>query len=394
MKPDLNQYLRFVLVLLLVVPFYLFGQEETITQRFIPIHTAVPSLTIAPDARGGGLGDNGIATSPDINAQYWNPAKYSFHSERSGISLSYTPWLRKLVNDMALIYVAGYYQPGKNKDQAVSASVRYFSMGEIPEVTFQSGTQYLSVYPYEMAVDLAYSRKLSPLFSMAVAFRYIRSDMGIKGYEMLNAGNAFAVDVAGYLEKAIETAYKKNIWSVGFSIANLGSKISYDGGTNQQFLPAMLRVGTGFLYPFDEENRIGIYFDLNKYLVPGLPIYMEEEEEYQRQKEKYNSMSSLSGVFKSFSDAPGGFSEELKEIMFSLGLEYGYKEQFFVRGGYYHESQYKGNRRYCSLGAGFRYKAFYIDIAYLISTVVGNPLDQTLRLSLSANIEKIKNMFQ
>ncbi|MCC8095159.1 MAG: type IX secretion system outer membrane channel protein PorV [Tannerellaceae bacterium] len=384
-------------VSLLIITFVdIQAQEKT---DFAPINTAVPSLSIAPDARAGAMGDNGVATEPDINSQYWNPAKYAFQYSKAGVSMSYTPWLRKLVNDVALAYLAGYYKIGQYDNQAIGASIRYFSLGEIASYTNENpnGAQY-TMNPYEMAFDISYSRKLSESFSMAVAFRYIRSDMGVSEEEDMVPGNAFAADIAGYGEKYVFIGGGESLWSYGFNISNIGSKISYDGGNTNQFLPAMLKVGTGILYPLDDYNTLGVYLDVSKYLVPSLPKNTgttdEEKEEYERLKEKYNSMSSISGAFKSFSDAPGGFSEELKEIMLSIGAEYSYNNQFFVRGGYFYENQNKGNRQYFSLGAGFRMSVFQIDAAYLISTVASNPLDQTLRFSLSFDMDGIKNLFR
>jgi len=386
-------FLLLTLSLLMIASMDMQAQKD-----FAPINTAVPSLSIAPDARAGAMGDNGVATEPDINSQYWNPAKYAFQYSKTGVSMSYTPWLRKLVNDVALAYLAGYYKIGQNDNQAIGASIRYFSLGEIPAGTLENYNSQYTMNPYEMAFDISYSRKLSESFSMAVAFRYIRSDMGVSEDEDMVPGNAFAVDIAGYGEKYVILGGGESLWSYGFNISNMGSKISYDGGNTNQFLPAMLKVGTGLLYPLDDYNSIGLYLDVSKYLVPSLPKNKgttdEEKEEYERLKDKYNSMSSISGAFRSFSDAPGGFSEELKEIMLSIGAEYSYNNQFFVRGGYFYENQNKGNRQYFSLGAGFRMSVFQIDAAYLISTVPSNPLDQTLRFSLSFDMDGIKNLFR
>lgn len=369
--------------------------------KFAPVNTAVPSLSIAPDARGGGMGDNGAATTPDINSQYWNPAKYAFMYSKAGVSLSYTPWLRKLVNDVALANLAGYYKIGDSDLQAIGASLRYFSLGDVPynPITGEAYDGY-SVSPYEMAFDVSYSRKLSESYSMAVAMRYIRSDMGNDpADEGRVPGNAFAADISGYLEKYVILGNSECLWSLGFNVSNIGTKISYDGGNTNYFLPTTLRLGTGLLYPIDDYNRIGLYVDLSKYLVPSLPyrgegLTEEEQEEYDRLKEDYNTVSGISGIFKSFSDSPDGFKGELQEIMFSLGAEYSYNDQFFVRGGYFYENANKGNRQYFSVGAGFRMSVFQLDAAYLVSTVPSNPLDQTLRFSLSFDMDGIKNLFR
>jgi long-subunit fatty acid transport protein len=343
------------------------------------------------------MGDNGVANGSDVASQYWNPAKYAFNYSKAGIGLSYTPWLRRLVNDVALAYLSGFYKIGQNDNQAIGASLRYFSLGEITESYLYENIPYNRLNPYEMAVDVSYSRKLSEIYSMAVAARYIRSDMGDQSDQMI-PGNSVAADVSGYLEKYVILGNSESLWTFGFNISNIGTKISYDGGTTNEFIPTMLKLGTGLLYPLDEYNRIGLYADFGKYLVPSLPKNRgtdeEAQAEYDRLKNQYNSMSFMTGIFKSFSDAPGGFSEELREVNVSLGAEYSYNEQFFLRGGYYYEDPYKGNRQYFSLGTGFRMSVFQLDVAYLISTVPSNPLDQTLRFSLSFDMDGVQNLFR
>ena len=372
------------------------------------LQMAVPSLNIAPDARGG-MGDMGAATLPDINSQYWNAAKYAFMGSKAGVSLSYTPWLRKLVNDVALVNMTGYYKLGNSDLQAISASLRYFSLGEV-NIWENIGEVPYGLNPYEMAFDVAYSRKLSESYSMAVTLRYIRSDMGTDQNDESNAGNAFSADISGYLTKEEKEKYVQNyieegdfsgngsikifpVWSFGFNLSNIGSKISYDGGNTNQYLPAKLTLGTGLLYPIDDYNQIGVYLDLNKYMVPYAPQKEEGETDadYQTRVDDYKSWSSLSGMLKSFTDSPNGL---LKEIMVSVGAEYSYNQQFFVRGGYFYENANVGNRKYFSVGAGFRMSVFQLDAAYLISTVPQNPLDQTLRFSLSFDMDGIKNLFR
>ncbi len=361
------------------------------------LEMAVPSLNIAPDARGGAMGDNGSASLPDVNSQYWNAAKYAFMESKAGVSISYTPWLRKLVNDVALVNMSGYYKLGNSDLQALGASLRYFSLGEIglwENIGDNMPTNFVN--PYEMSFDLSYSRKLSESYSMAVTLRYIRSDMGTDGNEEKYAGNAFAADISGYLERYVVLGNAESLWSFGFNMSNIGSKISYDEGTTNMFLPAKLNIGTGLLYPIDDYNRIGVYVDLSKYLVPTVPVKKdgESEDDYIARVEDYKSMSSISGIFKSFGDSPNGFKGELKELMFSVGTEYSYNEQFFVRGGYFYESAEVGNRKYFSCGAGFRMSVFQLDAAYLISTVPNNPLDQTLRFTLSFDMDGIRNLFR
>lgn len=369
--------------------------------KFAPVNTAVPSLSIAPDARAGAMGDNGASTTPDINSQYWNPAKYAFMYSKAGVSLSYTPWLRKLVNDVALANLSGYYKIGDNDLQAIGASLRYFSLGDITTGNGTGeGNDGYTVSPYEMSFDVSYSRKLSESYSMAVAMRYIRSDMGQDSREDNRVpGNAFGADIAGYLEKYVILGNSESLWSLGFNVSNIGTKISYNGGETNEFLPTTLRLGTGLLYPIDDFNRIGLYVDLSKYLVPSLPYLKEgatdeERAEYDAKKLEYNDVSGISGIFKSFSDSPDGFKGELQEVMVSIGAEYSYNEQFFLRGGYFYENANKGNRQYFSVGAGFRMSVFQLDAAYLVSTVQSNPLDQTLRFSLSFDMDGIKNLFR
>lgn len=374
------------------------ADDKNIKKEFAPMNTAVPSLSIAPDARGGAMGDNGVSTLPDANSQYWNPAKYAFSTSSAGVSLSYTPWLRKLVNDVALVNLSGFYKIGSDDRQAIAASLRYFTFGEINDYDSNSGALLTTINPYEMAFDVSYSRKLSESYSMAVGLRYIRSDQGADADAEMVPANAFAADVAGYLEKYVMLGNAEALWSFGFNISNIGTKVSYDGGATNQFLPTKLSIGTGLLYPIDDYNQIGAYVDLSKYLVPSEPQLngstAEDNEDFQKRKEEYNSMSPITGIFKSFGDSPLGFKGEMKEIMASIGIEYSYNQQFFVRGGYYYESKDLGNRQYFSAGAGFRMSVFQLDAAYLLSTVPSNPLDQTLRFSLTFDMDGLKNLFK
>jgi len=372
-----------------------YAQETSGKTTFAPISTQVPSLSIAPDARGGGMGDNGVSSLPDINSQYWNPSKYAFMESKAGVSLSYTPWLRKLVNDVALANLTGYYKFGRNDNQAIGASLRYFSLGDVAE---RENTGDVPIYtnPYEMAFDVGYNTKLSESYSMGVTFRYIRSDMGVDPQDEKHAGNAVAADISGYLEKYVMMGGAEALWSMGYNASNMGSKISYDGGTTTYFLPTKLQLGTGLLYPLDQYNSIGVYLELSKYMVPSVPIQKEGESDadFSKRQENYKTMGSITGIFKSFSDSPNGFKGELDEIMASLGLEYCYNNQFFMRGGYFYENQNVGNRKYFSFGAGFRMSVFQLDAAYLVSTVQSNPLDQTLRFSLSFDMDGLKNLFK
>ena len=389
-----NRILILLLAAVLSIP--AFAQKE----QFNPIYTGVTSLSIAPDARAGALGDVGVATEPDVNSQYWNPAKYPFNIARAGVSMSYTPWLRQLVSDIDLINLAGFYRIGDYS--AVSASLTYFSLGQV----FVENE--MTIKPYEMALDVAYSRMLSETFSAAIALRYIHSDLQYNYAEDMSPGNAFAADIALYYNNYLTMGNRECMLGLGLNASNIGTKISYDDGATNQFIPTNLRLGASLLIPIDEYNTISVSADINKLMVPTRPTYsqfLEESgyeqgdnsfySEYQTWLEStgYNDISPISGIFKSFADAPGGFSEELKEIYGGIGVEYCYNQQFSVRGGYHYENEYKGNRKYFTVGAGFRMSVFSLDAAYLISTAQSNPLDQTLRFSLSFDLDGLKDLF-
>lgn len=359
---------------------------QTNTDKFNPIPTAMPSLTIAPDARGGGMGDAGVATAPDVYSQYWNPAKYAFSPNKAGAGLGYTPWLKKIANDINMAYGVGYYKLGSGDNQALSASLRYFSMGDI-NIFDYSGENQGQVSPYEMAFDVSYSRKLTETFSLAATLRYIRSDYSGGGNDESSADNTFAADIAGYNESYINIGASESLLSFGFNISNIGGKLSNNDGTTENFLPANLRFGGSLMLPVSSVSTLSFSLDINKPLVPTPPIKKEgeSEEEWNKRVEDYRSTSGIGGVFKSFGSADGGFSEKIKELTYSAGVEYDYNDQFKVRTGYFHENVMKGNRRYFTFGAGFKFKAIQLDAAYLLSTVSQNPLDQTLRVSLAYN---------
>ena len=366
--------------------------EDDKLNNFNPVDHAVISQTIAPDARAAGMGDVGAATDPDVNSQFWNPAKYPFCISRSGIALNYTPWLRQLVNDIDLAYVAGYYRIGDYS--AVSGSLRYFSLGEVYTSEDENA---MTVKPYEMSLDVAYSLMLSEKFSLAAAIRWIYSDLRYNYEEDSKPASAFAADLAMYYQNYINIGSRECQLGLGVNISNIGSKISYYGDDRSQFLPANLRVGASLLIPVDEYNRFAISADANKLLVPTVPVQMEGESsaDYQaRIIEEYSNVSAISGIFKSFSDAPGGFKEELQEIQWSVGAEYIYHDQFSFRAGYHHESENKGNRKYFTLGAGFRMNVFSLDVGYVIATAKSNPLDQTLRFSLAFDMDGIKDILR
>ena len=370
--------------------------DDDIKNEYNPITTGVTALSIAPDARGAGMGDIGAATDPDENSQYWNPSKYAFAFSQAGVSLSYTPWLRKLVNDIALLNVAGYWKLGSGDNQAVSASLRYFTLGEV-NLTDGEGNTTSSVSPYEMAVDVGYSRKLSESYSMGVALRYIYSNLGFSdasSSETTSGASAFAADISGFLNTYPIIGRNECQWSFGWNISNIGSKVSYNGGEDPSFLPTNLKLGTTFTFPLADYHNLALSVDVNKLLVPTKPRSSDydDNEEYELAVQEWEDMSPITGIFKSFSDAPGGFSEEIREINYSIGAEYNYNYQFFLRAGYYHESAYKGNRQYFGIGAGFWLNVIKLDAAYMIATSASSPLDQTLRFTLSFDMNGIREL--
>ena len=359
---------------------------------FNPVNTSVTSQTIAPDARSAGMGDVGVATDPDVVSQYWNPAKYPFTISRAGVALNYTPWLRQLVNDMDLAYLAGYYRIGDYS--AVSASLRYFSLGE---VFLDTSDDAMTINPYEMSVDVAYSLMLSEKFSIAAAVRWIYSDLTYDYTSDTAPGSAFAADLSCYYQNYINLGQRECQLGLGLNISNIGSKISFGGDNNSEFIPTNMRLGASLMIPIDEYNRFTIAADANKLLVPTYPKQDEGEstEDYQERVQKnYYDVSSISGIFKSFGDAPGGFKEELQEIQWSVGGEYVYHDKFALRAGYHHESANKGNRKYFTVGAGFKMNVFSLDAGYVIATAKSNPLDQTLRFTLSFDMDGIKDLFR
>ena len=360
--------------------------------EFNAVEHAVISQTIAPDARSAGMGDVGAATDPDVNSQYWNPAKYPFCISRAGISLNYTPWLRKLVSDIDLAYVSGFYRIGDYS--AISGSVRYFSLGEVMTSLDDNA---MTVKPYEMSLDAAYSLMLSENFSLAAGIRWIYSDLRYDYTEDASPASAFAADLAMYYNNYFVMGERECQLGLGLNLSNIGSKISYFGDDRSQFLPANMRLGASLMVPVDEYNRFTIAADANKLLVPTVPKQLEGEDNatyQQRVIEEYSDVGSISGIFKSFSDAPGGFKEELEEVQWSVGAEYVYHDQFSLRAGYHHESENKGNRKYFTVGGGFRMNVFSLDVGYVISTAKSNPLDQTLRFSLAFDMDGIKDLFK
>ena len=379
------------LALMGISPITATAQEKV--DMFNPEKNSVTSQSIAPDARAGGMGDVGAATDPDVASQFWNPAKYPFTISRAGVSLNYTPWLRQLVSDIDLAYLVGYYRIGDYS--AVSGSLRYFSLGEV----FYGDTSdtQMTLNPYEMSLDVAYSIMLSEKFSIAAGVRWIYSDLTYNYSDTSSPGSAFAVDLAAYYQNYVNIGQRECQLGIGLDISNVGSKINFGGDENSEFLPANLRLGASLMVPVDEYNRFSIAVDANKPLVPTMPVKMDgesDEDFITRKQNDYYDVSPISGIFKSFGDAPGGFKEEMQEIRWSVGAEYVYNDKFSLRAGYHHESENKGNRKYFTVGAGFKMNVFSLDAGYVIATAKSNPLDQTLRFSLSFDMDGLKDLFK
>ena len=380
-----------VAVALMATALSAWSQDDIKNTEFNPITTGVTSLSITPDARGASMGDLGAATEPDVNSQFWNPSKYAFAFSNAGISLSYTPWLRKIVNDIYLANLSGYYKLGGGDNHALSASLRYFSLGEVTAYEGE-GAMLSTINPFEMSVDMGYSRKLSEKFSMGVVLRYIYSDLG---YTDMNTGDdsssasAFSADLSGYYTTYPIIGRNECQWSLGFNLSNIGSKVSYNKGNDPAYLPANLRLGTAFTFPLAEANNLTLALDANTLLVPAKPRLADYEDNlaYDDALQEWKDKSSISGIFDSFSD------NLAKRITYSVGAEYAYDQKFFLRGGYYYESKYAGNRQYFGLGAGFKLTVINIDASYMIATAQNSPLDQTLRFTLSFDMDGIKDLF-
>ena len=401
---------------LITIGFFVKGNAQT-TTTIIPysndsrvITTGVPFLLIAADARAAGMGDMGVATSVDAYSQQWNPSKYAFSTSKSGLGISYTPYLSKLVSDISIGTVT--YFNRLSERSAFSGSLRFFSLGEI-ELVQDQFSEALIEHPNEFTLDLAYTLRLADQFSMGVGLRYLRSDLRIQGVDQNPApASTIGVDIGGYYQSE-EEAYSdfNGRWRGGFAIQNLGPKIKYDDAGRENFIPTTLRLGGGFDFIFDQYNKLAVTAEFTKLLVPTPPIlgtefeytdvngngfYEEGVDELGDQvsdtnaviyKGKDPDVDFLSGVFQSFSDAPGGFSEELKEFTWSLGAEYVYQDSFAFRAGYFNESEEKGARKFMALGAGFKYNVVNIDLSYLFSaSKVQSPLENTLRFSLTFNI--------
>jgi hypothetical protein len=392
---------KIVLLILAVV------LQNTISAQDRVITTGVPFLLIAADARAAGLGDQGVATGSDVYSQQWNPAKYAFATDKQGFSVSYTPYLTDLVNDISLGQVTYYNKI--NERSAFAGSLRYFGLGEIElRQTYDDIPQI--VKPNELALDGSYSLKLSDRFAMSVGGRYIRSSLRIPNTDNSNAkpASTFAIDVSGYYQsEEIALNDFNGRWRAGFNFQNMGPKINYDAGTSNDntanFLPANLRLGVGYDFIFDEYNKVAVNLELSKLLVPTPPAKVNAvdadgdgeistveqtvaDSEYANALQEYKKTGWVAGMFKSFNDAPDGFGEEIKEFTYSLSSEYVYDDSFAFRVGYFHESPVKGARQFFSMGAGFKYNTIKVDVSYLFSaSKVKNPLENTLRFSLTFN---------
>jgi opacity protein-like surface antigen len=345
-----------------------------------PITTAAPFLLIAPDARAGGMGDIGVATSPDANSQHWNASKFAFMRSQFSVGVIYTPWLRELTND---VFLGGFSFANKIDDRSAwAASLKYFNLGEIQLTDINGlpeGTEKLN----EFSVDGSYSMKLSESYSMGVTLRYIRSDLGIESANStIEAVNTFAVDISGYFQSEEQNYGNFNgVWRGGFNISNIGPKVSYSDDGQDNFIPTNLKIGGGFDFILDDYNKIGVNLEFNKLLVPTPSVSLNDDGEPPFVQE---DVSFFSGIFKSFGDAPDGFSEELKEFTWALGAEYMYDNSFAIRAGYFNESDFKGARKYFTIGSGFNFKSTRLDISYLFNASdINNPLENTLRFSLS-----------
>ncbi|MEH6535868.1 MAG: type IX secretion system outer membrane channel protein PorV [Psychroserpens sp.] len=398
---------KYILALITLTVYNTSNAQETITfpNQSTVITTGVPFMLIAPDARSAGMGDIGVATSVDAYSQQWNPAKYTFSEAKSGIAVSYTPYLSKLVNDISIAYLT-YFNRIDDRS-SFGFSFKYFGLGEI-EIRPDEFSEPLIEKPNEFTVDASYSLRLAEQFSMAVSLRYLRSDLRIQAVDAnASAAGSFGVDISGFYQSE-EEAYNtfNGRTRFGFAIQNLGPRIKYDDGGRENFLPTNLRIGAGFDFIFDEYNTLAVTAEITKLLVPTPPLFgfvdtngdgeqtvddtsttdIDESEPTIITGGESNDVSFLSGVFQSFGDAPGGFSEELKEFTWALGAEYLYQDSFAFRAGYFNESDEKGARKFFALGAGFKYTTINIDLSYLFSaSKVQSPLENTLRFSLTFN---------
>jgi hypothetical protein len=364
------------------------GAARLYAQELNAIQTVVPFLSIAPDSRSGAMGDAGVATTPDVYSQHWNPAKYAFIDGKAGVGISYSPWLRNLVPDINIAYLTGYYRI--DKKQVASASLLYSSLGDVP-FTDDFGNLERTFKPNELAFDVGYSRIFAEHFSGGIAFRFIYSNLtggSYSGGDATKPGTSWAADIAGYYHNNISLFSKDGNIGFGLNFSNIGSKMSYSDGQTSDFIPMNMRLGSAGTINLDNFNKLTLAIDFNKLLVPTPPIYNNDMEIIDG---KDPNVSVPVAIFQSFYDAPGGFKEEMHEITSSIGLEYWYNNQFALRAGYFHEHESKGNRKYFTAGAGFKLKGFTIDFSYLMPTVANHPLARTLRFSIAFDINALKS---
>ncbi len=376
-----------LLLLVLTLPAEINAQSNT--GELNAIHTVVPFLTIAPDSRAGAMGDAGVASSPDIYSMHWNPAKYAFIDGNKGFAISYSPWLRSLVPDINIAYLTGYRRIDSR--QVIAASLIYSSLGDIP-FTDDFGNLERNFKPNEFAIDAAYSRLFSQYLSGSVAFRFIYSNLtggSYSGGVETKPGVSFAADIAGYYVKEADIMGRDGNYSFGLNFSNIGAKMSYAESRDPDFIPMNMKLGTSAGMNLDRYNHISLSLDFNKLLVPTPPIY---DADMQIIAGKDPNIPVPLAIFQSFYDAPGGFSEELREITVSLGAEYWYNNQFAIRTGYFHEDASKGNRKYFTAGAGIRLNVIAFDFSYLMPLAQNHPLARTLRFSIAFEFDSLKSL--
>jgi len=369
---------------------------QTVDDTMNPLITSMPSLSIAPDARAAGMGDIGVATEADFNSQYWNPAKYAYMYTKGGITGNYTPWLRKLVSDIDLAYLAGFYNFG-DLGGGIGASFTYFSMGEV-SLTDGSGNILQNVRPNEWALDLSYFRKLHEYVSMSVAVRVLYSDLNngynssIGGGQEMHPAVTAAADIALYYRQPIDVPMGTSHFALGFTLKNLGGKMTYDNVVSN-FIPASMNLGASYELPCDKYNFLTFHLETNKMLVPSrLSRFAPDKATQKYTQDEYSALNPALGWFQSFADAPGGAKEEFAEVRWGAGIEYSYNKQFFARMGYSYENYYKGNRNYLTFGAGFHLSIVTLDVAYCVGLAASNPLDQTMRFTLGFDLYGIKDL--
>ncbi|MGN0227739.1 MAG: type IX secretion system outer membrane channel protein PorV [Paludibacteraceae bacterium] len=367
-----------------------------------PLITAMPSMSIAPDGRAAGMGDVGVATEADFNSQYWNPAKYAYMYSKGGITANYTPWLRKLVGDIDLAYLAGFYNIGELAG-GIGASFTYFSMGDVA-LTDGSGNVLQNVRPNEWALDVSYFRKLHEYVSMSVAVRLLYSDLtngmnnSTAGGTVMHPAVTAAADIGVYYRQPLELPMGTSYLAVGLTVKNLGGKMAYSDDGSSNFIPASGNLGVSYELPCDKYNFLTFNLETNKLLVPSRKSRFTEgfdpkdENTWQMSQTAYSDLNPAKGWFQSLGDAPGGAKEEFNEVRWGAGIEYSYNKQFFARMGYSHENYYKGNRNYLTFGAGFHLSIVTLDVSYCVGLAASNPLDQTMRFTLGFDLYGIKDL--